>query len=828
MAQTDPRSIQVLDDLAGYLRGLRSAAGGMSFRAVRGEIRSLYRRRSMPDEPPSLSAIHGYFQNGRSRMDPATVLDIARVLGLDPEGLQALEQACRRVLDRADRSLIVSTRDSVPAPTAQFTGRRAERDRIGALVEAAQAHGRAAVVAVEGMAGIGKTELVHQAARDLVEAGRTDGTHLHADLRGYDPNEPPAAPDAVIRGFLAHLGVPGRRIDALSPAARASLLHRELATRRALIVLDNAAGTAQLRPLLPKSPGCIALVTSRRRLTEIDATRLPLDVIDAEEALDLLRRYDPSGRLDAPSHDTAALIDLCRSLPLELAAVGRQLANKPDWDLADHVERLRRIPPHEHSGPVLALSYAGLPEAAQQLFRLLAIHPGRRFTPADVAALAAGHIADTTAELIRLYDESLLLRRDEGSYEFHDSVRAYATELAHREDPASRQRAAVAALLRHYQGRLESSGITNAWLDAERADLLACLHVGGHDDAVAALAGLLNRRLRLLGHYGDARICNRQLLRIARRGGNLAWEADALAGLAELDRLTGKFRTAANGFEQALQLRRRLGDRAGEADALRGLAQVASNHDYSAAARQYRAALRIHRDLGNRTGEAEALWGLAEIALSLGRHTTAETHAAAVAAICRDIGNRVGVAYGLRALGDVATERGDIETASRHYRQSLAICRRTGNRRGAANALRGLANLALRSGRTERSDRLHHRALDRYRAIGDIAGEADALRGLAETARTRGDLAAAADRFRRALAIYRATDDRHGQAHSLAGLGHAAWQAGKPTRAHAHWRQALTLADQSGLPLAADLRSALAETAAAPTEATGPLTARTV
>ncbi|GAA1694806.1 hypothetical protein GCM10009830_48300 [Glycomyces endophyticus] len=809
--RTDPRSIQVLDDLAGYLRELRADAGGTPFRKIRADIRALNRRRSLPDEPPSLSALHGYFQNGRVRMDPGTVLDVARVLGLDAEGLDALEQACRRVLDRANRSHIVATRGAVPAPTARFTGRRAERDRIAALVDAARARGEAAVVAIEGMAGIGKTELVHQTARDLIDAGRTDGTHLYADLRGYDPLEPPAAPDAVVRGLLGHLGVPGRRIDTLTPAARAALLHRELAPRRALIVLDDAADAAQLRPLLPKAPGCIALVTSRRRLTDLAAARLPLDTVAPREALDLLRRYDPTGRLDASPADAAALIDLCRSLPLELAAVGRQLANKPDWELGDHVERLRRVPPHEHSGPVLALSYAGLPEPAQRLFRLLAVHPGRRFTGADAAALAGD---DVDGALARLYDESLLLRRGDGPYEFHDSVRAYATELAHREDPASRQRAAVGRLLRHYRDRLDASGdAATAWAGAERADLLACLHTGGHDEAVAALAGLLNRRLRLLGHYGDARICNRRLLLVARRAGNAAWEADALAGLAEIDRLTGRFSAATDGFTAALRLRRRLGDRAGEADALRGLAQAASNHDYPAAARRYRAALAIHRDLGNRVGEAEALWGLAEIAMSVGHFSAAGTHAAAVAAICRDIGNRVGEAYGLRALGDVAVEVGEFDTARDHYRRSLALCRRTGNRRGSANALRGLGTAAFRAGRTDRSETLLRRALDRYRAIGDVAGEADALRGLAETAVARGDADAAERGFRRALAIYRETGDRHGQAHVLAGLGHCARLAARPARADQYWRQALALAERHGLLLAAEMRRALADPA---------------
>ncbi|MFG3341298.1 tetratricopeptide repeat protein [Glycomyces sp. NPDC048151] len=808
----ETRAIQTLDDLAAFLRRLRAASGNTSFRRIHDAIRASRLERSIPDSAPSLATVHGHFQNGRVRMNADTVLDIARALGLDTAGLRSLAQACHRVLERANRSLIVATRAAVPDPTATFTGRRADRDRITAHVRAARRDGSAAVVVIEGMAGIGKSELAFQAARDLADAGLVGPVRLFADLRGFDPLEPPAAADAVVRGFLAHLGTPGHRIDALSPAARVTLLQGELASRQALLVLDNAASAAQLEPLLPRGGDCAVLVTSRRRLGDLDATvHIALGAVTAGEALDLLGRHDRSGRLSAAPGDAMALVELCRYLPLELAAAGRQLETKPDWQLGDHVERLRRIPAYEHSGPALALSYNSLPEADQRLFRLLALHPGRRFT-ADAAAALAGDATDAAAlGLARLYDESLLLRRAEDTYEFHDSVRAFAMDRGNREDPASAQHAAVANLLRHYRHRLETCGDADTdWIGAERATLLACVHVTGHDGDAAALAAPLNRALRLLGHYDAARLCNRQLLRIAARSGEPAWEADARAGIAEIDRLTGRFRTAAAGFEHVLRLRRRLGDRLGEADALRGLAQAASNDDYPLARERYRAALDIHRRLENPVGEAEALWGLAEIAMSVGDLDTAAAHAEKVAAICAGIGNRVGEAYGLRALGDVAARRGEIEEATRRYRQALHLCRQVGNTRGSAYALRGLAGAALLGGDADRSERLYRRALASCRRIGDISGEADARRGLAETALARGALAAAAAEFAPALAIYRETADRAGEAHCLAGLGHIAWRAKRRAPAGRHWSQALQLAERGGLPLATELREALA------------------
>ncbi|WP_205324415.1 tetratricopeptide repeat protein [Glycomyces sp. YM15] len=808
----DARAIQTLDDLAAFLRRLRAASGNTSFRRIHLGIRAFRRVRSIPDGVPSLATIHGHFQNGRVRMNADTVLDIARALGLDTAGLRSLAQACHRVLERANRSLIVATRATVPDPTATFTGRRADRDRIAAHVESARRAGEVAVVVIEGMAGIGKSELAFRAARDLTDAGLVRDVRLFADLRGFDPLEPPAAPDAVVRGFLAHLGTPGRRIDALSPTARVSLLHRELASRQALLVLDNAADAAQLEHLLPRGTDCAVLVTSRRRLTGMDAAlRIPLGTFTVDEALEMLRRHDPSGRLDAAPGDATALVELCRRLPLELAAAGRQLESKPDWQIGDHVERLRRIPAHEHSGPALALSYNGLPDPHRRLFRLLALHPGRRFTADAAAAMADGAVAEAATMLTRLYDESLLLRRAEDAYEFHDSARAFAMDRGHREDPASAQHAAVAKLLRHYRHRLESSGDANTdWIGADRATLLACMHVTDHDADAAALATPLNRALRLLGHYDAARICNRQLLRIAHRTGELSREADARSGLAEIDRLTGRFRAAAEGFDQVMRLRRQLGDRTGEADALRGLAQTASNDDYPLAGDRYNAALAIHRQLGNPVGEAEALWGLAEIAMSVGDLDTAAAHAAQVASICASIGNRVGEAYGLRALGDIAAQRGELDAAVSRYRQSLRLCRQVGNRRGAAYALRGLADTALRGGDIDHAERLYLRALTSCRRIGDISGEADARLGLAETALARGALAAAAAEFTPALAIYRETADRVGEAHCLSGLGHVAWRAQRRAPARRHWLQALRLAERNSLPLASDLREALA------------------
>lgn len=799
-----------LDDLAGVLRQLRASAGNPSFREIQRRIRvARNRKHLLLDTVPSLSTVYAYFRNGRTRVDPEVVVAVAAALGAGNEDLQTIRQLCQVVLDRFNRTRIVSTKGEIPAPSHTFVGRAVERRRIAR--SAGESRDGPAVILIEGMAGIGKSELALRAAQDLAEAARAPRVRLYVNLRGYDPHEPPADPDAVLRGFLSHLGVPDFKIEALNPATRASRYGELLRTREAVVVLDNAADAAQVNRLLAPGGGTVFLVTSRRRLTGVEAAqRLRLDLLPVDEALALLSRYDPSGRVDTAPRSAARLVELCRRLPLELVAVGRQLSGKPEWDLDDHVERLKRIPPSEVSRPALAVSYAGLSPDEQRVFRQLSIHPGREFTVDAVVALTGLERGATESALRRLSDEHLLSQKEPGRYDFHDSIREYARRLADGDEPLSRQRAAVERLLVYYLGRMaDFSDADVTWFAAERAGMLSCLHLDDHDGYRVQLAGAMQRQLRLLGHYDVARLCCDQLLRLAYRGGDRAVKADALAGLAEIDRLTGDHDSAAELLDEVLAIRTELADRKGQADAVRGLAQTIVGRDFDAASRRYHRSLAIHREIGNRLGEAENLWGLLEIDLNLGDYAGAETCARQVVGICEDLGNHLGWAYGLSGLAAALTGRRDLDGAVDNFQRAWRICERIGNRRGMAYVLRGWALAALAAGDTATGAERLLKALSICTDIGDRLGQAESHCGLGDIRLADKDPAAAVEHFRHALDIYREIHDRPWQAQALRGLGDAAAAGGDLGAARDHWRKALELAEPFRLPMVAGLRTAL-------------------
>lgn len=798
-----------LDDLAGLLRELRASAGNPSFREIQRRVRVARKHHPLLNTVPSLSTVYACFRNGRTRVDPEVVVAIAAALDVTDADVQTIRQLCQAVLDRFNRSRIVSTKGDVPAPSLTFVGRGAERGRIARLAN--DADDRSAVIVIEGMAGIGKSELALRAARDLTESGPGAKVRLYVNLRGYDPHEPPADSDAVLRGFLGHLGMPNFKIDGLNTAGRVARYRELLRAHDAVVVLDNAADAEQVRDLLTPSPGTVFLVTTRRRFTGLEnAHHMRLDLLPVGDALALLNRYDPTDRVDAAPQSAAQLVELCRRLPLELVAAGRQLTGKPDWELSDHVERLKRIPPSQASRPALAVSYASLRPDEQRVFRQLSIHPGREFTVDTVAVMTDLPREATAAALRRLSDEHLLSQKEPGRYDFHDSIREYARWLADGDEPVSRQRSAVERLLVYYLDRLaDFADVDVAWFLAEHANILSCLHIGAHDGHRVALASAMHRQLRLLGHYGPARLCSEQLLRLADQGGDRAVKADALAGLAELDRLTGDHDAAAELLDEVLAIRTELGDRKGQADAVRGLAQTIVGRDFDTAAKRYRQALEIHREIGNRVGEAENLWGLLEIDWNLGDYPSVEARARRVISICEGLGSNLGWAYGLGGLASALTGQRDLDGAIGKYQQAWRICERIGNRRGMAYVLRGWAQAVLAAGDTGDAAQRFHKALSICTDIGDRLGQAESSCGLGDTCLADADLSAAASHYQHALDIYREIHDRPWQAQALRGLGNVAAARGDTGVAADYWKQALDMAEPFGLPMVTALRSAL-------------------
>ena len=373
-------------------------------------------------------------------------------------------------------SLATPVPRQLPADVVGFAGRTvllgcqdellARQARGGALpavpVEPLRPAGAGARVSViTGPAGIGKTAFAlhwaHRASREF-----PDG-QLYVNLKGFDPALPPVAPAAALHRFLDAFGVPSARIPA-DVDARAALFRTVLAGRRVLVVLDNARDAEQVRPMLPGTPGCSTVVTSRDRLDGLVAIEgalpIPLDMLSPAESRELLTHRLGESRMAAEPEAVAQLLTGCAGLPLALTIVAARAATHPEFTLAALAAELRDVRARldvftvgDSGGDmrdVLSWSYRRLSPAAARLLRLLGSHAGPETTAPAAASLAGVPVAEVRpllAELTRLH---LLTEPAPGRHGFHDLIRAYAGDLAAGEGPSADNATAQRRLLDHY------------------------------------------------------------------------------------------------------------------------------------------------------------------------------------------------------------------------------------------------------------------------------------------------------------------------------------------------------------------------------------------
>jgi len=575
----DPARITTLDDLARELGLLRSRAA-RGTRSARVSLEELAGRMGEPR-----STIHAYL-TGR-RLAPAEVLDrMVIALGASSAEQHEWAEAWYRVTANrdaahrgagAERAIRTGIPHQLPPAVDNFLGRAgelAELSRLFATGRRDQGGRPGPIVAVTGTAGVGKTALaVHWA-----HAGSGDfpDGQLYLDLRGSDP-EPPVQPGQALAGFLRALGVAGTEIPR-DLAERAALYRSLLSGRKVLVLLDNARDVEQVRNLLPGTPSCAVLVTSRDSLTGLVARhgghRLELDVLPPPDAVRLLRALG-GPQVDAEPDAALALAEHCAGLPLALRIAAERTGHRPGTPLADLVREFagRQAPldlleadedARTSLRAVLSWSYSRLAPDAARAFRLLGLYPGGSVRPAGLAALlGTAGVAEARHLLDVLARAHLVRQSGPDRYQLHRLLLAFAGELAVAQDSAPERRLAGDRLLEYYLDaaaqamdllypapvhrrpepaaghppavRLADATAARDWLDAEQPTLVALAGQAGQQGwprQALRLADLLADYLDDTGQVGDALAVHAGALAAARLCDDHAAEARAVRRLA--------------------------------------------------------------------------------------------------------------------------------------------------------------------------------------------------------------------------------------------------------------------------------------------------------
>ena len=730
---------------------------------------------------------------------------------------------------------------TLPRDIASFTGRRPElRQLASAAAGATDGGGSGEVVgihAIGGMAGVGKTAFAVHAAHQL--APRFPDGQIFLPLHGHTPGQLPVDPADALASLLLTAGVSVAQIPP-GLEARTALWRDYLAGKQLLLVLDDASGSDQVRPLLPGTAGSLVLVTSRRHLTALeDSLAISLDTLPAAEAAELLVRLAGRPGLDSGDPAVAEITRLCGYLPLAVGMLARRLHHHPAWTAAEQAadmlaarDRLELL--HAENLSVAAAfdrSYADLTPGQQRLFRRLGLHPGADIDPYAAAALDGTDLAAARRDLDGLYDHYLITEPLRGRYRFHDLIREHARALAAMDQPAERD-AATGRLLDYYQhtatiaeGLLARQHRTLpgpaartarpaavpdvadragalSWAQAERGNLLACLDHAtstGQHVRVVALTAALAALLREDGPWTEAIARHTTAVQAARQAGDRLGEADARNDLAVVRWLTGDNVGASQELEAALGIYRDLGDRLGEANTLANTGAVRIiTDDYPAAARALEQALVIYRDLGDRLGQANTLANTGTVRALADDYPGAAQALDEALGICRDLGDRLGEANALNRMGEVRWIAGDYPGAAAAQEQALSIYHGLGNRLGEANALLSLGSVHRATGSYPDAAQALETSLSIYRDLGNQRSQAMALCEKGTVQRLTGDLPGAAEVLTEALGIYRELGDRRGQADALNETGTLHRVRGDLDRAGGCHRRALDLARQIG------------------------------
>jgi DNA-binding SARP family transcriptional activator len=645
----------------------------------------------------------------------------------------------------------------LPVAPRHFAGRARELNGLSRLLSPPGGNppGVVVIAAIGGTAGIGKTALAVHWAHQIAE--RFPDGQLYINLRGFDPSGTPVTAADAIRRFLDALHAPAHQIPSTAEAQQ-DLYRSLLASRRMLIVLDNARDTEQVQPLLPGGPGCLVLVTSRRQLTGLIAAEgahpVTLDLLGPAEAGELLAQSLGPERLAAEPGVAAELTGLCAGLPLALSIAAARAAMQPGLSLATLAGQLRdaggRLDALD-AGDVASVraafswSYQNLSAPTAGMFRLLGLHPGPDITAAAAASLAGIPLNQARHSLAALTRASLLTEHLPGRFAFHDLLRAYAAERAGAEDGEAQWRAATQRMLGYYlHSAYAAALVLHPHLDqvslAPAEPAVRPEEMTGYEQAMAWFEAEHHVLLAVLGQAVSAGFDTH------------AWQLP-LTMATFLDR-RGHQHDYLTTQEIALAAAGRLADHEAQALAHRGLGNVSVRlGSHQDARHHYGQALDLYRQLGDQVGEGRAHICLGLISMEQGEYRESLAHSEAALALYHSVGFQPGQARVLNNIGWCYAQLGDYQQALARCRQAITLAEETGDQHGQAITWDSLGYAHHHLGQYPQAIACYQRALSILQEEGDRFRQTNILSHLGDTHHAHGERHAAGQAWRQALAI---------------------------------------------------------------------------
>jgi DNA-binding SARP family transcriptional activator len=721
---------------------------------------------------------------------------------------------------------------SVPRDNPDFTGRATELATLISWLDSDEVRSSVPVVVIDGMAGVGKSTFAVHAAHQLRERYPEQ---IHVRLRANDADEAPLKTAIALGRLLRKLGVPGSMIPT-DIEGRAEVLRYKLTGRKTLILLDDALKESQVLPLLPANPGCLVLVTTRRR-TLILPGMLPLPLqpmphADAEALF--LRTVGVRAQSADDRASVSRLVRLCGHVPQRICLAGQQLRIHTAWSVSDLVSRFSDLQSGARNmNALFDLSYRYLTTDQQRLLRRLAIHPGDSFSSHAAVAMAGGASAAATEQALEvLLDYHLIEEPVPGRYEFHAVLRDYAEGLANGADSEEDRRLVIRRLLDYYLSMLDrASRVVHPFdrrivlpesmsspyvpplrtrrdcielLDAEKTSLLAITrYAGSHgwQGHAAALAHLFGGFLDAWGDWADAADLHHRAVDASRDLGDARGEALALTDLGFILCRTRQQARAEECLREALDIVEPLGDAGTEAVALNTLGIIQARSDrYLESLANHDQALALWRRLGDRHGEAEALSYGVLPAARLGRHRDALTRAELALAAYRELGDPHGESRSLNNLGGLQQDAGCYDEALARYEQAMAKFIEIGNRQGEAVTLNNVGDIRRLRGQYEEALKDYRSALSIFGEIGARGAVLQTLNGMATAFADAGNSQDALDQYEKALALAAELGERHTQVISHLGIGEVRLTMNQYLSAADDFRAALKLSQDIADP----------------------------